>query len=141
MTSAQACAEFSLSKGAPFWTYQYIYQRCFVKSSDSKATLLNGVISGTQACAFPQLAPFGVVASQRLEQNPPKYCADSVSATFCGTKKSRYPWIALYLGLRARISRVEIKNRAECCGDKLRNIEVRVTDTLPTKGFSKHVFS
>ena len=134
VTSAQACAELSLSKGVPFWTYQYSYQRCFVKSSDSKATILKGVISGTQACAFPQLAPLGVVASQRLNDSPPQLCADSNSTTFCVVEKARFPWIALYLGLKVRISRVEIRNRADCCGDKFRNIEVRVTDTLPNTG-------
>ena len=134
VTSAQACAEHSLSKGGSHWTYQYSTHFCWVKSSDSKAKILNGVISGTQACAFPQLAPLGVVASHRLNDSPPQLCADSNSTTFCVVEKARFPWIALHLGLKVRISRVEIRNRADCCGDKLRNIEVRVTDTLPNTG-------
>ena len=138
MTSAQACAEHSLSKGGSHWTYNYINADCWVKSSNSLATTNANVISGTAACAFPQLAPLGVVTSRRLEENPPELCADSNSTTFCVVGKAQYPWIALHLGLKARISRVEIKNREDCCGDKLRNIEVRVTNTLPTKGIFQH---
>ena len=134
MTSAQACANLSLAKGGPYWTYQYSTHKCWVKSSDSGARHFEGVISGTQACAFPQLAPLGVVASQRLNERPPQLCADSNSTTFCVVEKARFPWIALYLGLKARISRVEIKNREDCCENKLRNFEVRVTDALPNKG-------
>ena len=134
VTSAQACAEHSLSIGGSHWTYDYSNANCWVKSSDSLATTNTDAISGTAACAFPQLAPLGVATSRRLEENPPELCADSNSTTFCVAGKAKYSWVALHLGLKARISRVEIRNRADCCGDKLRNIEVRVTNTLPTKG-------
>ena len=134
MTSAQACAERSLSKGGSHWTYVYSNANCWVKSSDSLKTTNTDVISGTAACAFPQLAPLGVVTSRRLDDNPPELCADSNSTTFCVVGKAQYPWIALHLGLKARISRVEIKNREDCCEDNLRDVEIRVTNTLPTTG-------
>ena len=49
--------------------------------------------------------------------------------------KAPFPWMALVLASKAKVDRVEIKFRDGCCGEKLRNIEVRVTDTLPTTGF------
>ena len=70
----------------------------------------------------------------RSSSNPSELCADSNSTTFCVVGKSQYPWVALHLGLKARISRVEVKNREDCCEDNLRDVEIRVTDTLPTTG-------
>ena len=55
--------------------------------------------------------------------------------TFCVVDKALFPWMALVLGSKAKVDRVEIKFRDNCCGEMLRNIEVRVTDTLPTSGF------
>ena len=45
-----------------------------------------------------------------------------------------FPWLALFFGSTVRVDKVEIWNRRDCCGDRLRNFEVRVTDSLPSSG-------
>ena len=133
--NSQACAQESISaKGGLYWTYRYSDKQCWVKSSDAGRTSENGLVSGTRACAFPQLTSVGVIAFQQSKEQPAKLCGDSDHSTFCTVEKAPFPWVALVLGSKAHVDRVEIKFRENCCGEKLRNIEVRVTDTLPTTG-------
>ena len=75
------------------------------------------------------------MVSHKMKENPPQQCGDSDPSTYCVVDKVPYPWLALVLASKAQVNRVEIKFRDNCCGEKLRNIEVRVTDTLPTSGF------
>jgi len=44
------------------------------------------------------------------------------------------PWIALDFGKTVVVERVEIFNRVACCGDRTENVDVHVTDELPTSG-------
>ena len=44
------------------------------------------------------------------------------------------PWIAIDYDTRVIVERVEIFNRADCCGDRTRNVDVRISDELPTSG-------
>ena len=44
------------------------------------------------------------------------------------------PWIAIDYGTRVIVERVEIFNRGDCCGDRTRNVDVRISDELPTSG-------
>ena len=44
------------------------------------------------------------------------------------------PWIAIDYGTRVMVQRVEIFNRADCCGDRTQNVDVRISDELPTSG-------
>ena len=44
------------------------------------------------------------------------------------------PWIAIDYETRVIVERVEIFNRADCCGARTRNVEVRISDELPTSG-------
>ena len=134
VSSPQACAEQSAFQKALFWTFRYEDGTCWVKSSDSGRKSEAGLVSGTRACAFPQLTPIGMMASQRSDEYPLHLCADSNPSTYCVVGKAPFPWLALVLGSKARVDRVEIKHRGNCCGETLRNIEVRVTDELPTTG-------
>ena len=52
----------------------------------------------------------------------------------CHTNKERAPWIAIDYGTSVAVERVEIFNRGDCCGQRTRNVEVRISDTLPTSG-------
>ena len=46
----------------------------------------------------------------------------------------RTPWIAIDYGTRVIVETVEIFNRLSCCGDQTRNVDVRISDELPTSG-------
>ena len=52
----------------------------------------------------------------------------------CHTKHERAPWIAIDYGKTVIVERVEIFNRVACCGDRTRNVDVRITDELPASG-------
>ena len=42
------------------------------------------------------------------------------------------PWIAVDFGTRVSVERVELFNRKGCCWDRTRNVDVRISDELPT---------
>jgi len=46
----------------------------------------------------------------------------------------RTPWIAIDYGKTVTVQRVEIFNRVACCGDRTKNVDVRISDELPTSG-------
>ena len=54
--------------------------------------------------------------------------------SICVTNGERTPWIAIDYGTRVIIETVEIFNRLSCCGDRTRNIDVRISNELPTSG-------
>ena len=138
LESQQDCAEHCVSvEGALFWTYSFFTSFCSVQSSDAGRSSLGQVVSGNRACGLAQqLLPQGVAVSQQHHDNYPAHqCVDSNPSTYCIVGKALFPWLAIYLGSKARVDRVEIWNRRDCdCGHKLRNFEVRVTDSLPSSG-------
>ena len=141
--SQQACAEHCASiDGGLFWTYSFTTKNCYVKSSDSGRKVQGNLVSGTRACGLAhQLKPLGVAVSQQgQDNNPPHQCANSNPLNFCVVARTPFPWLALYFGSKARVDRVEIWNRRDCCGDRLRNFEVRVTDSLPSSGILKSCY-
>ena len=137
LTSPQACAERCASKGGLYWSYNPNSKNCFVKNSDSGRRYYQRFVSGTRACglnsrpARAQLSPVGVIVSKEREGFPPHQCIDSSPSSICIALASPAPWLALYLGSKARVDKVEIRNRRHYHGERLRNIEVRVTDSLP----------
>ena len=54
--------------------------------------------------------------------------------TLCHSYGGATPWIAVDYGTRVSVQKVEIFNRADCCGDRTRNVDVRLSDELPTSG-------
>ena len=140
LESPQACVERCVSvEGGLFWTYDFTNNYCYVKSSDSGRHTQEGFVSGTQACGLEHpLIPLGVAVSQQWRERdkyPAHQCADSNPLTFCVVAEAPFPWLAIYLGSKARVDKVEIWNRRDvCCGSRLRNFEVRVTDSLPSSG-------
>ena len=50
----------------------------------------------------------------------------------CHTKNEPSPWLAIDYGTPVTVNRVEIFNREDCCGDRTKNIDVRVSNELPT---------
>ena len=50
----------------------------------------------------------------------------------CATKEENAPWLAIDYGTDVLVERVEIFNRINCCGDRARNIDVYISNALPT---------
>ena len=80
------------------------------------------------------IKPVGTFVSQQTDVFPPHQCADSNTTTICVVPEARAPWLALDLGRGAHVERVEISSREDCCGESLRNFQVRVTGSLPPSG-------
>ena len=52
----------------------------------------------------------------------------------CHTKWEPTPWISIDYGARVIVERVEIFNRADGAGVRTRNVDVRISDEIPTSG-------
>ena len=52
----------------------------------------------------------------------------------CQTEEEEAPWIAVDYGRTVTVDRVEIFNRVACCGERTMNVDVRISDELPTSG-------
>ena len=52
----------------------------------------------------------------------------------CHTKDEPTPWLAIDYGKNVTVERVELFNRHHCCGERTRNVDIRISDELPTSG-------
>ena len=85
----------------------------------------------------------------RLSSTLPGYAAskcidgDEISVThgtsLCHSSAASAPWLAVDYVASVSIRWVEIFNRRDCCGDRTKNVNVRVSDELPTT--DKQMFS
>ena len=57
----------------------------------------------------------------------------------CHTEDEGFPWLAIDYGTTVTVKRAEIFNRDDCCGDRTKNVDVRVAYELPTS--SSQMFS
>ena len=57
----------------------------------------------------------------------------------CHTQNEGLPWLAIDYGTPVTVKRVEIFNRDDCCGDRTKNVDVRVAYELPTS--ASQIFS
>ena len=78
------------------------------------------------------------MSSQRTNFEATK-CIDGVTrgvrSNVCHTAgKENAPWLLLDFQSRVEVTRVDIYNRADCCGERTKNLEVRLTDGVPTTG-------
>merc|ERR1711973_144609 len=55
-----------------------------------------------------------------------------VDRNMCHTQNEPSPWLAIDYGKLVRVHRVEIFNREACCGDRTKNVDVRISRELPT---------
>lgn len=46
-------------------------------------------------------------------------------------ERTNNPWWAVDLGASRKLTRIVIRNRGDCCGDRLSNFEIRVGDSRP----------
>jgi len=67
-------------------------------------------------------------------EGPDEGVEDGASADFCHTENEPTPWLAIDYGTTVTVQRVEIFNRRQCCADRTRNVDVRISDVLPTSG-------
>ena len=152
--SQQACAEQCVvTVGALFWTYNKDNKECWLKTSDSDRRYHADAISGSRACGLSnrtisaRLTSVAVVVSKSNAQYPPSLCADGNPSTVCVVESSPAPWLALHLGSRARVDKVEIRNMLTGLGG--RNFgakkpwvnKVWVADSLPSSGVNIVQFS
>ena len=56
------------------------------------------------------------------------------SGDLCHTQEDLTPWLAIDYGKTVTVQRVEIFNRQHSRGDRTRNVDVRISDELPTSG-------
>ena len=52
----------------------------------------------------------------------------------CHTLHETAPWIAIDYGTTVNVQRVELFNRRYCCGDRTKDVDIRISDELPTSG-------
>ena len=75
---------------------------------------------------------------------PASMCIDGIDNGFndgisgdmnlCHSLAEIAPWLALDFGSPVTVGKVVLVNRINCCGERLRNAEVRVSDELPLSG-------
>ena len=76
---------------------------------------------------------------------PASKCIDGIDSgrdangveNMCHSKYERAPWVALDFGGEVSVGKVVLNNRGACCGDRLRNVDVWVSDTLPQSSVEK----
>ena len=52
----------------------------------------------------------------------------------CHTKQERNPFLVVEYDNPVKVSEVTVYNRDDCCGDRLKNLHVIVTDKYPEVG-------
>ena len=81
------------------------------------------------------------MSSQYDINRPPAKCIDGVkdggSSDICHTQSESAPWLAIEFDKKVSVSKVVIYNRKDGSGERLRNVEVRVTNVLPTSGSTR----
>ena len=84
------------------------------------------------------LVPYVAVMSSEHTIFVASRCIDGVTrgvrSNVCHTLKEQAPWLLLDFQNRVEVTRVDIYNRADCCGERTRNLIVRLTDEVPTTG-------
>ena len=55
-----------------------------------------------------------------------------VDRNMCHTQNEPSPWLAIDYGTIVTVTKVEIFNREACCGESTKNVDVRVSNELPT---------
>ena len=87
-----------------------------------------------------QMLPVAATLSTTYKHFRAKKCIDDVSngkiKGLCHSKRERAPWLALDYGEGAKVSveKVVLLNRVDCCGDRTKNVEIRLSNKLPASG-------
>lgn len=79
---------------------------------------------------FQSTTGYGAFSSKAVDR-------DTASCTHTGysysksDEDSRDPWWSVDLGAQRKITRIQISNRKDCCGDRLSDFEIRVGNASP----------
>ena len=88
-----------------------------------------------------ELKPVSARQSSTNDIHVAERCIDGKIDSFCHTIGGGHPspWLAIDYKTLVSVQRVEIFNRGDCCGGRTRNVEVRISNELPTS--SSQMFS
>ena len=77
------------------------------------------------------------------QDKPASKCIDGVTSgghlKICETNGQSAPWIALEFQRQVEVTKVVMHARDDCCAERTKNLEVRVTNNLPTSGDSMFI--
>ena len=78
--------------------------------------------------------------SKLNQDKPASKCIDGVASggllKICETNGQSAPWIALEFQRQVEVTKVVMHARDDCCAERTKNLEVRITDDLPTSGIA-----
>ena len=84
-------------------------------------------------CAGEKLVPTTASMSSVYSTSTADKCIDgNEGGTYCDTEQELAPWLALDFGSEVKVSSVVIIARVDCCGDRTKNVKIRVSSTLPS---------
>ena len=144
LLSLEAEFQFLKVEVADFWGHGGGLQFFdIVRNSIDRGELGATMLAVTNShCSGAQLMPLEAFMSSQHSSH--KYnasnCIDGQhggDSTMCHTSDTsgeRAPWLALQFSTEVQVSSVTLFNRENCCGERTRNIKVRVADELPNNG-------
>jgi len=141
LTCACRCRE---KAGCKFFTWNAASNLCILKATDDGRRSHSVAFSGRADCCVEdlltdgnQLLPTEVFQSSTHPCSKPDICGaaqrciDSNITTFCHTKTDDAPWFALNFSVPVVVTKVDIYSASWA---RVGDLEVRVTNTLPTDG-------
>ena len=103
-------------------------------SSNSNYHSENLVFIPLGECDRPKNA---TLSSVKYSERAGEKCIDGIetgTTSLCVTNSERYPYLVLEYDHPVNVSEVRIYNRDDCCGYRLANLHVIVTDQYPKVG-------
>ena len=110
----------------------------FMILSDSELLVITGV-ELIQPVTAQMSSTDGSKTADRCIDGDTESAANHGHKNMCHTEDEGLPWLAIDFGTTVTVKRVEIFNRDDCCGDRTKNVDVRVAYELPTS--SSQMFS
>ena len=136
MTDINICGEddvdqwslyFKAIKGLPKYNTLYLFAGCELEP-----------VSATQSSTLWTNQPTPTNPNPNQLLYGAANCIDGVikpvKRSICHTSNTATPWIAIDYGTSVTVQRVEIFNRHDCCGSRTQNVDVRISNELPTSG-------
>ena len=110
----------------------------FMILSDSELLVITGV-ELLQPVTAQMSSTHSPRTADRCIDGDTESAANHDHTNLCHTQNEGLPWLAIDYGTPVTVKRVEIFNRDDCCGDRTKNVDVRVAYELPTS--SSQMFS
>ena len=98
---------------------------------------IGGCDAGPDAgpCAGEKLVPVSASMSSVGFGRDPNLCIEgNTGGLECHSGNEAAPWLALDYGSEVTVSTVVIVNRISCCGERTKNVNIRVSSTPPVSG-------